>query len=73
MAEKTSKYRTEIQQVCCSTLTPLCSSLTRKTQMMFVSGETAEPAPETTSLIEGIVQQQVIEMVVLRSLHDRFC
>ena len=30
---------------------------------MFVSGETAEPTPETTSLIEGIVQQQVIEMV----------
>ncbi|KAK4992892.1 Transcription initiation protein spt3 [Elasticomyces elasticus] len=32
-------------------------------QMMFVSGETAEPAPETTSMIEGIVQEQVIEML----------
>lgn len=45
MAEKTAKYRTEIQQ------------------MMFVSGETAEASIETTSLIEGIVQQQVIEML----------
>ncbi|KAG8622964.1 hypothetical protein KVT40_007940 [Elsinoe batatas] len=32
-------------------------------QMMFVSGETGEPTPETTTLIEGIVQQQVIEML----------
>lgn len=30
---------------------------------MFVSGETNEPAAETTTMIEGIVQQQVIEMV----------
>lgn len=33
-------------------------------QMMFVSGETADVAPETTSMIEGIVQQQVMEMVL---------
>jgi len=33
------------------------------TQMMFVSGETADPSHETTSMIEGIVQQQVMEMV----------
>lgn len=32
-------------------------------QMMFVSGETAEPSTETTTLIEEIVRQQVIEMV----------
>jgi hypothetical protein len=32
-------------------------------QMMFVSGETGEPSAETTTLIEGIVQGQVIEMV----------
>lgn len=32
-------------------------------QMMFVSGETAEPSPETTSMIEELVKQQVIEMV----------
>lgn len=31
--------------------------------MMFVSGETGEATTETTTLIEGIVQQQVIEMV----------
>ncbi|KMU82651.1 hypothetical protein CIHG_00432 [Coccidioides immitis H538.4] len=31
-------------------------------KMMFVSGETAEPSVETTSLIEEIVRQQVIEM-----------
>lgn len=30
---------------------------------MFVSGETAEPSAETTTLIEEIVRQQVIEMV----------
>lgn len=34
-------------------------------QMMFVSGETADVAPETTSMIEFIVQQQVMEMVRL--------
>jgi hypothetical protein len=34
--------------------------------MMFVSGETADVAPETTSMIEFIVQQQVMEMVSLR-------
>lgn len=31
--------------------------------MMFVSGEAAEPSVETTSLIEEIVRQQVIEIV----------
>jgi hypothetical protein len=30
---------------------------------MFVSGETGEPSPETTMLVEAIVQQQVMEMV----------
>ena len=30
---------------------------------MFVSGETAEPSPETTGMIEEIVRQQVVEMV----------
>lgn len=32
-------------------------------QMMFVSGETAEPSPETTTIIEEIVHTQVVEMV----------
>ncbi|OQO29237.1 hypothetical protein B0A51_05451 [Rachicladosporium sp. CCFEE 5018] len=32
-------------------------------QMMFVSGETADPSLETTTMIENIVQQQVIEML----------
>ncbi|KAJ5082338.1 SAGA complex subunit spt3 [Penicillium argentinense] len=32
-------------------------------QMMFVSGETAEPSIETTSLIEDITRQQVIEIL----------
>ena len=32
-------------------------------QMMFVSGETAEPSTETTGMIEELVKQQVIEMV----------
>ncbi|KAI9812270.1 MAG: Transcription initiation protein spt3 [Thelocarpon impressellum] len=32
-------------------------------QMMFVSGETAEVPADTTSMIEEIVRQQVIEMV----------
>ncbi|KAL2366452.1 hypothetical protein RJZ56_000497 [Blastomyces dermatitidis] len=36
--------------------------------MMFVSGETAEPSAETTTLIEEIVRQQVIEMVGARTL-----
>lgn len=37
-------------------------------QMMFVSGETAEPSVETTTLIEEIVRQQVIEMVFFPSI-----
>ena len=31
--------------------------------MMFVSGETGEPSGETTSMIEEIVRQQVVEIV----------
>lgn len=34
-------------------------------KMMYVSGETAEPSVETTSMIEDIVRQQVIELVSL--------
>ncbi len=34
-------------------------------QMMFVSGETAEPSAETTWMIEEIVREQVLEMVSL--------
>lgn len=33
-------------------------------QMMFVSGETAEPSQETTTIIEEIVHTQVVEMVI---------
>ncbi|KAI4171593.1 MAG: hypothetical protein LQ343_004185 [Gyalolechia ehrenbergii] len=33
------------------------------TQMMFVSGETAEASPETTTMIEEIVHTQVVEML----------
>jgi hypothetical protein len=40
-------------------------------QMMFVSGETADVAPETTSMIEFIVQQQVMEMVSLPRHYNR--
>ncbi|KKA29622.1 hypothetical protein TD95_000689, partial [Thielaviopsis punctulata] len=32
-------------------------------QMMYVSGETAEPSVETTGLIEDIVRQQVVELL----------
>ena len=32
-------------------------------QMMFVSGETADPSTETTGLIEEIVREQVVQMV----------
>lgn len=32
-------------------------------QMMFVSGETADPSIETTGMIEEIVRDQVVEMV----------
>ncbi|KAJ4347010.1 Transcription initiation protein spt3 [Didymosphaeria variabile] len=38
-------------------------SLTTLVQMMFVSGETGEPSPETTTLIESIVQDQVQHML----------
>jgi len=33
------------------------------TQMMFVSGETGEPSVETTTIVEEIVREQVVEMV----------
>lgn len=42
------------------------ANLLRK--MMFVSGETAEPSVETTTLIEDIVRQQVVEIVCHASL-----
>ena len=32
-------------------------------QMMFVSGEEAEPSVQTTTIIEEIVREQVIELV----------
>lgn len=38
-------------------------------QMMFVSGETAEPSSETTTIIEEIVHTQVVEMVC--QIHQR--
>ncbi|KAG7135191.1 SAGA complex subunit spt3 like protein [Verticillium longisporum] len=31
--------------------------------MMYVSGETAEPSVETTNIIEGIVREQVVELL----------
>jgi transcription initiation protein SPT3 len=37
--------------------------ITTTPQMMFVSGETGDPSIETTSMIENIVQQQVMEML----------
>ena len=39
-------------------------------QMMYVSGETAEPSAETTGMIEEIVRQQVIEMVSEISIYE---
>lgn len=36
-------------------------------QMMFVSGETGEPSPETTGIIEEMVRGQVVEMVCTTS------
>ena len=39
-------------------------------QMMFVSGETADVAAETTSIVEEIVRDQVQEMVSLFSPID---
>jgi Transcription initiation factor IID, 18kD subunit len=46
--------------------------LTVVLQMMFVSGETAEPSPETTWMIEEIVREQVLEMVSICGAL-RFC
>lgn len=43
-------------------------------QMMYVSGETAEPSHETTGMVEEIVRQQVIEMVCVQSIYSlRLC
>lgn len=40
-------------------------------KMMFVSGETAEPSIDTTTLIEDITRQQVIEIVSAASMAPR--
>jgi len=40
-------------------------------QMMYVSGETAEPSVETTGIIEDIVRQQVIELVSILSIERK--
>jgi uncharacterized protein YecA (UPF0149 family) len=46
--------------------------LTGLAQMMFVSGETSDASVETTSMIESIVQQQVMEMLKrVRSFHEQ--
>jgi len=37
-------------------------------QMMFVAGETGEPTSETTTLIEQIVHEQVLELVGASSI-----
>jgi transcription initiation protein SPT3 len=37
--------------------------------MMFVSGETAEPSVETTTVIEDITREQVLEIVRLPTPH----
>ena len=58
------KYRQEIQQASWARLTRCMLGLTNLAlQMMYVSGETGEPSPETTGLIEDIVRQQVVELV----------
>ncbi|KAL8816097.1 MAG: hypothetical protein Q9223_004837 [Gallowayella weberi] len=49
MADKQPKYRQQYRQ--------------EIQQMMFVSGETAEASPETTTIIEEIVHTQVVEML----------
>lgn len=42
---------------------------TVRRQMMFVSGETAEPSIESTTLIEDITRQQVLEIVSFSILY----
>lgn len=62
MAESRAKYRTEITQVSMRKYTSL--GLSNGLQMMFVSGETGDPSPETTTMIEDIVREQVMQMLV---------
>jgi transcription initiation protein SPT3 len=38
--------------------------------MMFVSGETAEPSIETTTVIEDITREQVLEIVRSSTSHS---
>lgn len=40
-------------------------------QMMFVSGETGDPSPDATSMIEEIVRQQVVEIVSTKQIWFR--
>ncbi|KAI9663326.1 MAG: Transcription initiation protein spt3 [Alyxoria varia] len=49
---------------CCKTMQDFFADFCNYVQqMMFVSGEIGEPSTETTTMIEGIVQQQVIEIL----------
>ena len=40
---------------------------------MFVAGETGEPSTETTTLVEQIVHEQVVEMVRSVTLSLAIC
>ncbi|CAI6335108.1 unnamed protein product [Periconia digitata] len=46
-----------------SIMIPMGYTIANLSKMMFVSGETGEPTPETTTLIEQIVQDQVQHML----------
>ena len=59
------RYAREISEVIALRRDSEFTQANNQRQMMFVSGETGDVSPETTSMIENIVQQQVMEMVYL--------
>lgn len=57
------KYKIEIQQVTYNDKTSNSSRFLTIAQMMFVAGETQDPSPDTLTLVEDIIRDQVILLV----------
>lgn len=57
------KYKLEIQQVTYTGKASIYLNFLTIGQMMYVAGETQDPSPDTLTLVEDIIRDQVILMV----------
>ena len=65
-----SDYGDQLYDIQINDSTPDWKLLTHSSivQMMFVSGEEADPSVQTTTIIEEIVREQVVELVSPKAL-----